>query len=159
MQQNPTNSYNLICPCSAATSESRPEPLGTQRHPLRRRTRLQVAWITRALWQLAHHLHPNEQMVQERGAGSSIRTTPARGDSQGQTRSRLPRQHLGQGASGRHRHIEKNGPQSIGKSRGGWNTKWSIWDFLRSPSSSMSCAVSTHPNQSIYIQCRLRWNG
>src|SRR6476646_9621645 len=30
---------------------------------------------------------------------------------------------FGEGASGRHRRIKKNGPQAIGKSRGGWTTK------------------------------------
>ncbi len=34
-----------------------------------------------------------------------------------------PGQHQRQGASGRHRGAKKNGPQAIGKSRGGWNTK------------------------------------
>ena len=30
---------------------------------------------------------------------------------------------IGQGPSRRHRRVKKNGPQAIGKSRGGWNTK------------------------------------
>ena len=30
---------------------------------------------------------------------------------------------VGQGASGRYRRIKKNGPQAVGKSRGGWTTK------------------------------------
>src|SRR5690554_5313199 len=34
-----------------------------------------------------------------------------------------PRQHLGQGSPGWDRGAEKKGPQAIGKSRGGWNTK------------------------------------
>ena len=33
------------------------------------------------------------------------------------------RLHFGESASGRHRGFKKNGPQAIGKSRGGWNTK------------------------------------
>src|SRR5450432_3218637 len=38
-------------------------------------------------------------------------------------RSRGLGQHRRQGASGRHRGSKKNGPQAIGKSRGGWTTK------------------------------------
>ena len=38
-------------------------------------------------------------------------------------RSPQPRLNFGKGAPGRHGSIKKNGPQSIGKSRGGWTTK------------------------------------
>src|ERR1700751_4043286 len=38
-------------------------------------------------------------------------------------RSLLPRLHFGEGSSRRNRRFKKNGPQAIGKSRGGWNTK------------------------------------
>jgi transposase len=40
-----------------------------------------------------------------------------------QDRSRLAGFHEHQGPSRRHRGAKKNGPQAIGKSRGGWNTK------------------------------------
>ncbi len=40
-----------------------------------------------------------------------------------QDRSRVFGQYRGQSASGRHRGSKKNGPQAIGKSRGGWTTK------------------------------------
>ena len=40
-----------------------------------------------------------------------------------QDRSLLARLDFGQGPSGWHRRFKKNGPQAIGKSRGGWNTK------------------------------------
>jgi len=38
-------------------------------------------------------------------------------------RSVLYRLHVGEGSSGWNRRFKKNGPQAIGKSRGGWNTK------------------------------------
>ena len=40
-----------------------------------------------------------------------------------QDRGRVAGLHQHQGASGWHRGVKKNGPQAIGKSRGGWNTK------------------------------------
>ena len=40
-----------------------------------------------------------------------------------QDRSLLSRLDLGEGASRWNRGVKKNGPQAIGKSRGGWNTK------------------------------------
>src|SRR5262245_45583955 len=38
-------------------------------------------------------------------------------------RGSFPRLHIGEGSSGRDRGFKKSGPQAIGKSRGGWNTK------------------------------------
>ena len=47
----------------------------------------------------------------------------ARADRAHQDRGVHTRLHLGEGASGRDGRFKKNGPQAIGKSRGGWNTK------------------------------------
>ncbi len=72
---------------------------------------------------MAHGVHADEPLVEERRAGQGVRGAPEGG--------RYPRegggdgagQHLGEGAPGRHRRFKKNGPQAIGRSRGGWNTK------------------------------------
>ena len=55
--------------------------------------------------------------------GSCLRETAAGTDCAHSHRSLQSGLNLGEGASGRHRSIKKNGPQSIGKSRGGWTTK------------------------------------
>ena len=59
----------------------------------------------------------------ERSARPSVRTASAEGDREGHHRGGFTGQHLRQGASRRHGCGQKNGPQSIGKSRGGWTTK------------------------------------
>ena len=76
-----------------------------------------------ALWQLAHDLYTHEPLVQERRDGSIVRALAAGSDHPHQDRGRIPGQHDSEGSSGRHRGAKKNGPQSIGKSRGGWSTK------------------------------------
>src|SRR5471032_395526 len=82
-----------------------------------------MAWPAEALRQLAHDLHPYEPLGQVWRARSGFRTTAAGASSADQDRSSVVGQHQHQGASGRHRGSKKNGPQAIGKSRGGWNTK------------------------------------
>ena len=62
-------------------------------------------------------------MVEERGSGSGICAVATRSDRPHQDRSRGLGQYRSQGASGRNRGSKKNGPQAIGKSRGGWTTK------------------------------------
>ena len=49
--------------------------------------RVQVARSAQALWQLAHHLHADEPMVQERRIGSRVCTVAARSDRSHQDRS------------------------------------------------------------------------
>ena len=82
-----------------------------------------MARITASVWQLAHHLHADEPLVEERGAGPGIRASAARADRARQAGSRIDGQHHCPGASRRDGGAKKNGPQSIGKSRGGWTTK------------------------------------
>src|SRR5271157_3781578 len=84
---------------------------------------LQVAWTAQTLRKLAYHLHPHEPLVQERGAGSGLRAVAARADRAHSHRGRQLGFHHGQSPPRRHRRIKKNGPQAIGKSRGGWTTK------------------------------------
>src|SRR5690606_3934452 len=61
--------------------------------------------------------------VEERRTGSGIRPNAARTDRTHQNRGGFGRQHDREGPSRWHRGSKKNGPQSIGKSRGGWTTK------------------------------------
>ncbi|WP_373715326.1 IS5 family transposase [Roseateles sp.] len=82
-----------------------------------------MAWATQAIRQLAHDLHAHESLGKVRGAGSHLRAVAACSGRADQDRGRVPGQHQREGASGRHRCAQKNGPQAIGKSRGGWNTK------------------------------------
>ena len=82
-----------------------------------------MARSAQALWQLAHHLHPDEPLVQERRARRRLRETPARATGPHPGRSRFDGLNHCEGASRRHGSVKKNGPQAIGKSRGGWTTK------------------------------------
>src|SRR5216683_4516237 len=70
---------------------------------------------------LAHGLHADESLVQERRSRSGIREVAVGADRADQDRG--ARLDLDQGASGRDGRSKKNGLQAIGKSRGGWNTK------------------------------------
>src|SRR5664280_1948934 len=72
---------------------------------------------------MAYHLHSHEPLVQERGAGSGLRAVATRADRAHPHRGREPGFHHRQSPSRRHRRVKKNGPQAIGKSRGGWTTK------------------------------------
>ena len=73
--------------------------------------------------QLAHHLCANEPLGQERRSRPGVREAATGADCAHQDRGVRARLDLGEGAPGRHRRVKKNGPQAIGKSRGGWNTK------------------------------------
>ena len=99
------------------------QPAGAERRAVCGRAGLQVARSSQAFRPLAHDLYPHEPLVQERRSGSRVREVAGRADRPHQARSGLLGLHFGEGASGRHRRFKKNGPQSIGKSRGGWNTK------------------------------------
>lgn len=72
---------------------------------------------------LAHDLREDERPGKEGSAGASLRGDAKGGDDPHQGRGVLVGQHDGQSASRRHWRIKKNGPQSIGRSRGGLTTK------------------------------------
>jgi hypothetical protein len=59
----------------------------------------------------------------ERCDGPGLREAAVGADRAHQDRGDRAGLDLGEGASGRHGGIKNNGPQAIGKSRGGWNTK------------------------------------
>src|SRR5271156_3668312 len=107
-----------------AARECASEQLGSaQRNPVCGRAGLQMAWPARAVRQLAHGLCADESLGQERGPRPGVREAATGADRAHQDRGVRARLHFSEGASGRHRGVKKNGPQAIGKSRGGWNTK------------------------------------
>jgi len=72
---------------------------------------------------LAHNLHAHEPVGEKRRIEPCVRATPIGTDPADQDRSILDRFHFGEGSSRWNGSFKKNGPQAIGKSRGGWNTK------------------------------------
>ena len=86
------------------------EPAGAQRHPVCRRTWLQMARVTGEIWQLAHHLHSDEPLVEERGAGPGVRTPATRADRAHQARGDVDGQHHRQGPSRRDGCAKKKAP-------------------------------------------------
>ena len=70
-----------------------------------------------------HTIYADEPLVEERRARPRLRQTAGRADRAHQNRGGLRRQHNREGSSRRHRGSKKNGPQAVGKSRGGWTTK------------------------------------
>ncbi|APP82521.1 IS5 family transposase [Xanthomonas hortorum pv. gardneri] len=82
-----------------------------------------MARPTQALWQLAYGLHTHEPLGQGGCAGPDVRPIAEVPDRAHQNRSSLAGLHQRQGPSRWHGCIKKNGPQAVGKSRGGWNTK------------------------------------
>src|SRR6266567_7089197 len=82
-----------------------------------------MARSAEALWPLAHDLHEDESLVEEWRSGPVVREVAGRADRAHQDRGVCAGLDLDQGASGRYRGSKKNGPQAIGRSRGGWNTK------------------------------------
>jgi len=82
-----------------------------------------VARIAPPVRQLAQHLCAHESLGQERRSGSGVRQVATGADIAHQDRGIQFGLDLGEGTPGRHWGFKKNGPQAVGKSRGGWNTK------------------------------------
>ena len=110
-------------PAGVARQRKSEQSAGTQRDSLRGGAGLQVAWASETVWPLAHDLHAHEPVGEKRRIGPCVRATPIGTDRADQDRSILDRFHFGEGSSRRNGSFKKNGPQAIGKSRGGWNTK------------------------------------
>ena len=72
---------------------------------------------------LARDLCPSKPLGEERCAGTGISSAATEGDHPNQGQYHAFGSHLHQSTSGRNGRIEKRGPQSIGRTRGGWNTK------------------------------------
>ncbi len=120
--RNAVRTHRVLSPATAWQCQHA-QSAGAQRDPVRRRAGVQVARVAEALWELAHDLHPHESLVQERGARPGLRTPATRPVDPHQVGGGVAGQHHRQGPSRRHGGSKKNGPQAIGKSRGGWTTK------------------------------------
>ena len=99
---------------------------------LRPGEQLQVMRPAGAVRQLVHGLRPVPPLVPQRLTRAAVRRASGAGSGRQGYGLLRPRQHQHQGASRRHRARKKNGPQSIGKSRGGWNTKTHMVSAARS---------------------------
>ena len=82
-----------------------------------------MTWTPPTFRPLAYHLHAYEPLGESWSADGSVRETADGSDCAHSDRSALIGLDFGEGASGWNRRFKKNGPQAIGKSRGGWNTK------------------------------------
>src|SRR5580698_2618455 len=82
-----------------------------------------MARVAKALWQLAYHLHADEPLEQGRGAGPGLCPAARGANPSHPHRTCVLGQHDYQGSPRRHRGAKKNGPQAIGRSRGGCTTK------------------------------------
>ena len=72
---------------------------------------------------LARDLCPGEPLGEKGSPASGVSAFTAVGNHPGPSKYCKSGFHLHQSTSRRHGCIEKNGPQSIGRTRGGWNTK------------------------------------
>ena len=72
---------------------------------------------------LARDLCPGEPLGEKRCAASGISAFAATGNYPNQSKRGKFGFHLYQSASRRYGCFEKNGPQAVGRTRGGWNTK------------------------------------
>ena len=72
---------------------------------------------------LARDLCPGEPLGEKRCAASGVSAFAATGNYPDSSKHSESGFHLHQSTSGRYGRFEKNGPQSVGRTRGGWNTK------------------------------------
>ena len=79
--------------------------------------------IAGEIWEMAYSVYSFEQMEQKRRATAGVRGAAAGGDHTDQGGKHLYGQYHGKSAPGWNRRFKKNGPQSIGRSRGGLTTK------------------------------------
>src|SRR5271165_6818166 len=82
-----------------------------------------MARFAEAFWQLAHHLYADESLEQGRGLGPGLCPAATRANLGHSHRTRVSGQHHDQSPPRRHGGAKKNGPQAIGRSRGGCTTK------------------------------------
>jgi transposase len=82
-----------------------------------------MAWPAQAVRQLAHDLYAHEPVGQERGTGSRLCPAATPPDHPGEDRRGGLGQYHRQSPSGWDGSVKKNGPQALGRSRGGWTTK------------------------------------
>ena len=120
--RGPIRTHRAASACPARQRQPL-EPTGAQRHPVCRRAWLQMARVAGAVRQLAHHLHSDESLVEERCARPGIRASAARVDRAHQARGRVDGRRPCRGPSRRDGGAKINRLQSIGRSCGGWTAK------------------------------------
>ena len=79
--------------------------------------------IAQRIRRLARNLCPGEPLGKKRSSSSSISEIAADGNHPNPSKRGEPGFYLHQSTSRRYGRAEKNGPQSVGRTRGGWNTK------------------------------------
>ena len=84
---------------------------------------MQMEEAAQRIRRLARDLCPGEPLGEKRCAACSVSAFAAAGNYPDSSKRSESGFHLYQSASGRYGRFEKNGPQSIGRTRGGWNTK------------------------------------
>ena len=84
---------------------------------------VQMEGPAQRIWGLARDLCPGEPLGEKGGSSSGVSAFTAVGNHSNKSECGKFGLHLHQGASRRNGRFEKNGPQSIGRTRGGWNTK------------------------------------
>src|ERR1039457_5469346 len=109
-----------------------------------------MARSTEAFRAVAHDLYADESLVEERRSGPRVREVAGRTDHSHQDRGVRPRLDLDQGASGWDGRSKKNGPQTIGKSRGGWNTKVHLV--------AANARTARSEERRVGKECRSRWS-
>src|SRR5271157_769865 len=82
-----------------------------------------MAGLAAIVRQMAHRLHTIATLAEEGSTGARVSRSPGAANRDGPLADSFSGQHQRQGASGRNRRTEKNGPQAIGRSRGGCTTK------------------------------------
>ena len=84
---------------------------------------MQMEEAAQRIRRLARDLCPGEPLGEKRRSSSSVSAFAATGNHPDPSKYREFGFHLYQSASRRYGCFEKNGPQSVGRTRGGWNTK------------------------------------
>ena len=104
------------------TSENQ-QPGSIERGAVRSGEWVQMEEAAQRIRRLARDLCPSEPLGEKGCSASGISASTATGNHPNPGKHRKSGFYLYQSASRRHGRIEKNGPQSIGRTRGGWNTK------------------------------------
>ena len=79
--------------------------------------------VAQRIRRLARNLCSGEPLGKKGNSSSSVSAFAATGNYPNQSKRGKSGFYLYQSASGRYGRSEKNGPQSVGRTRGGWNTK------------------------------------
>lgn len=103
------------------TSENQ-QPGSIERSAVHRRERVQVEEAAQRIRGLACDLCPGKPLGKKRCTAKGVFALTATRDHSNPSKHSEPGFHLYQSTSRRNGRFEKSGPQSIGRTRGGWNT-------------------------------------